>query len=171
MIRLATPDDASALLTLQQRLDRQTNFMLLEPDERDPHIDLLERRLEAQAGHRSFDLVSYRDAEFEESRSVLAGWLSVEVLPWRRAAHVGYIVLGVDAVHSGRGFGGALLEAGRREAARRGLRRLELTVRVDNLRALELYERHGYQIEGRRRSALLCGSVHVDEYFMAQLLT
>lgn len=171
MIRLAVSDDAPALLALQQRLDCQSSFMLLEPDERDPSPDPLRRRLGAQGSRGSFDLVADCPTGLHEPHKALAGWLCVEVSPWRRAAHVGYVVLGVDIGHSGQGIGGALLEAGHREAVRRGLGRLELTVMVDNLRAFDLYRRHGYQVEGRRRGALLRAGEYADEYFMAQLLT
>jgi hypothetical protein len=40
-VRIAGPDDAEALLRLKQRLDRETAFMLLEPDERDTSVQTL----------------------------------------------------------------------------------------------------------------------------------
>ena len=100
----------------------------------------------------------------------LVGWLYVAVTPYRRVAHVGSLALGVDAAHASRGLGSALLESSRAEAARRGLRRLELTVMADNLRALNLYLRHGYQVEGLRRGSLVRQDRCIDEYLMAQLL-
>jgi hypothetical protein len=33
VLRIAGPDDAVALMKLKQRLDEETSFMLLEPDE------------------------------------------------------------------------------------------------------------------------------------------
>ena len=40
-IRIAGPGDPAALLRLKQRLDLQTAFMLLEPDERDTSVQAL----------------------------------------------------------------------------------------------------------------------------------
>ena len=40
-VRVAGRDDAAALLGLKQRLDLQTSFMLLEPDERDTSVQAL----------------------------------------------------------------------------------------------------------------------------------
>jgi hypothetical protein len=40
-VRMAGPGDAAALLRLKRRLDRQTSFMLLEPDERDTSVQVL----------------------------------------------------------------------------------------------------------------------------------
>jgi ribosomal protein S18 acetylase RimI-like enzyme len=162
-IRLAGPDDAAALLALQRRLDTQSAFMLLEPDERERAPGRLRARLESQDLAGSFDLIAEREAR-------LLGWMSVEVLPFRRARHCGYVVIGVDTAAAGRGIGTALLTAGAAEAQRRGLRRLELTVMTDNLRALSLYVRSGFEVEGLRRQALDRNGTVIDEYYMGRLL-
>jgi ribosomal protein S18 acetylase RimI-like enzyme len=164
-IRLASPDDAIALLALQHRLDSQPPFMLLEPGEREQAPDRLRARLQAQGGAANFDLI----AEDEESGRVV-GWVSVEVLAFRRARHCGYVVIGVDAAAAGRGLGRDLLAAAEREASGRGLRRLELTVMTDNLRAVGLYLRGGFRMEGLRHRALLRDGAAIDEYYMGKLL-
>jgi ribosomal protein S18 acetylase RimI-like enzyme len=164
-IRLASADDAGALLGLQHRLDAQSPFMLLEPGEREQAPGRLRARLHGQASAGSFDLV----AEDEESGSVV-GWLSVQVLPFRRARHTGHVVIGVDAAAAGRGIGRGLLATAEQQARSRGLRRLELTVMTDNLRALTLYLRNGFQVEGLRRHALHREGRTIDEYYMAKLL-
>jgi hypothetical protein len=69
-IRMASPDDAAALLALQHRLDAQSRFMLLEPGEREQAPDRLRARLLAQSRAGSFDLI----AEEEKSGHVV-GWL------------------------------------------------------------------------------------------------
>lgn len=170
VIRLAVPADAAALLALQQRLDRQSSFMLFEPDERDPDPHALRHRLAAQGNCGGLDLVAVDPQGLPGGQAELVGWLSVAVAPYRRVAHVGALALGVDAAHASRGLGSALLEGCRAEAARRGLTRLELVLMADNLRALNLYLRHGYQVEGLRRGSLVREGRRVDEYFMALLL-
>ena len=45
VLRIAGPSDAAALMKLKQRLDEETSFMLLEPDERDTSIRALARAL------------------------------------------------------------------------------------------------------------------------------
>ena len=137
--------------------------MLLEPDERDQTPDRLRERLQGQGATGSFDLVA-------DGQGELLGWLSVDVLPYRRASRTGYLVMGVDAATTGRGIGRALLTAALAEARRRGLRRVELTVMTDNLRAISLYLRSGFQVEGCRRQAVLRDALAIDEYYMAQLL-
>jgi RimJ/RimL family protein N-acetyltransferase len=162
-IRKAGPDDAAALLGLLHKLDAQSAYMMMEPGEREAAPDRLHERLAAQDTAGSFDLVA-------EETGRLAGWLSAEVLPFRRARRTGYLVLGVDADFAGRGSGAALLATAADEAQLRGLWRLELTVMADNLRALGLYARCGFQVEGLRRRALIRDGAPVDEYYMGRLL-
>ncbi len=40
-----------------------------------------------------------------------------------------------------------------------------------NARAIRVYERHGFQVEGRRRQCLLVDGRYVDELYMAKLLS
>lgn len=166
MIRLGRASDSKALHELQCRLDEQTDLMLLEPGERGKTDSALRRRLATQEEAGGFDLVAPDGAD--PSRFV--GWLSVEVLPDARARHSRYVVIGVDQDASGRGVGSELMRRGLEEAGHRGLRRLELTVMTDNHRAIGLYLRHGFLVEGLRRQAVLRAGRPVDEYHMGLLL-
>jgi ribosomal protein S18 acetylase RimI-like enzyme len=160
-VRRAGPADADALLALQTALDGESEFMLLEPAERESSPDELRRRL---GDGPSYLIV----AEGDEGE--LAGYVEVSVLPYARARSTGYVVMGVRASYAGRGLGRALLEAARDEAVTRGLRRLELTVMTHNRRALSLYLSCGFEVEGLRRDALVIGGVRRSEYYMGLLL-
>jgi len=61
------------------------------------------------------------------------------------------LTMAVDPGHWGRGIGTALLQALLAEAVARGCGEVFLEVRVDNLRAQELYRRHGFVRIGLRR--------------------
>lgn len=61
----------------------------------------------------------------------------------------------------------ALLSAALAWSKGAGLRRVDLTVRVGNVRAIALYERFGFQVEGVRRSSLVVGGQYVDEFLMS----
>ncbi len=87
-----------------------------------------------------------------------------------RRAHVGSIGMGVHDGFTGRGIGRRLLEAVIDHADNwLGLRRLELTVNVDNASAIRLYESVGFEIEGRERQSILRAGVLVDAYHMGRL--
>jgi len=48
--------------------------------------------------------------------------------------------------------------------------RLELTVMVHNERAIRLYKKMGFEIEGTKKHSLLISGSYVDEYHMAKLI-
>lgn len=69
--------------------------------------------------------------------------------------HVGTLGMGVVRAYSQQGIGSSLLARAIEHAWGSGLKRLELQVFADNAPAIALYERHGYEIEGRQRYARL----------------
>jgi L-phenylalanine/L-methionine N-acetyltransferase len=87
-----------------------------------------------------------------------------------RRSHVGMIGMIVHDDFCRRGIGTAMLAA-LIDAADNwlALRRLELTVYVDNAGAIALYEKSGFTIEGTRRQDAFRGGTYVDSYAMARL--
>lgn len=91
----------------------------------------------------------------------VVGWCDVTAAFGQTRAHVG--ILGIALLPEARhkGLGALLMEAAIAKAWSRGLTRLELTVRADNLNAIKLYERFGFEHEGlRRRGGCLMGEYH-----------
>jgi ribosomal protein S18 acetylase RimI-like enzyme len=163
-IRVADPRDAAALLRLKQRLDQETSFMLLEPGERDTSAGKLAAELDAIAQSGNSAVIA------AESAGELTGYAEVRGGAFRRNRATGYLVIGVLVQASGQGVGTALLTEAKRWAAAHGLHRLELTVMADNHRAIGLYERLGFTVEGRRVHCLLVGGRFIDELYMAVIL-
>jgi len=84
--------------------------------------------------------------------------------------HAGEIGMMVDEAWQGRGVGGRLLAALLELAdGHLGLTRVELEVVADNERAVRLYERHGFETEGRKRRAVLRPGGPADLLVMARL--
>lgn len=50
------------------------------------------------------------------------------------------------------------------------LHRLELTVMRHNEKAISLYEKMGFELEGVRKQALYVDGIFVDEYYMGKIL-
>jgi RimJ/RimL family protein N-acetyltransferase len=80
-------------------------------------------------------------------------------------------VLGMGVVHDWRrrGVGAALVAAALAAAKERGMTRVELTVRVDNLAAVGLYEKLGLVREGLLRRHMRVDGRYVDAHAMAWL--
>lgn len=86
-----------------------------------------------------------------------------------RLRHSGHVFLYVAREHQGQGLGTRLMQALLDVADRwLMLRRVELTVLVDNDRAKKLYERLGFQVEGRRKMSIISEGELKDEWLMAR---
>lgn len=88
-----------------------------------------------------------------------------------RRKHAGGIGMGVRDDWQGKGVGSALMEAIIDLADNwLNLSRLELTVYIDNEPAVHLYQKFGFEIEGRLRDYAFRGGEYVDVYQMARVL-
>lgn len=87
-----------------------------------------------------------------------------------RRRHAMMLGIGVHPDAHGRGVGSALMDALTRQADDwLGILRIELTVFVDNAPAIRLYERFGFEHEGRLRGYGLREGRYVDAFTMARL--
>jgi RimJ/RimL family protein N-acetyltransferase len=163
--RAARPGDAPGLLALKKLLDRETSFMLIEPDERTE-----------DSAHVAADLGGLADTGnsvviVAEIAGRLAGYAEARGGLFRRNRITAQVVIGVLAAASGQGVGSGLLRELELWTSAHGIARLELTVMAHNHRARRLYERMGFEVEGRRRQCLLVDGRSVDELYMAKLLS
>lgn len=90
-----------------------------------------------------------------------------------RQAHT--IYLGGFAVlpsYQGKGLGTKVLDHIKKEAIGQGKKRIELTVDIRNERAIALYRKAGFEIEGalKMSSKLSETNAYYDEYLMALIL-
>jgi len=97
----------------------------------------------------------------------VVGWCDVNPKTHVTQRHSGVLGMGVAASHRGRGIGSALLRATLDAAAAQGIRRVELVVRADNAAAIALYERLGFELEGRLRDYMVVDGVSYDALQMA----
>jgi putative acetyltransferase len=107
----------------------------------------------------------------ENQEERIIGMLGLHVVqPGLRRAHVRGLGIAIDAAWQGQGVGDRLMKAALHWADQwAGVLRIELTVIADNQRAIKLYERHGFLIEGRMRAHILRDGVLTDTYIMSRL--
>jgi len=165
-IREAAPADAEQLLAnIRAMLAEPDVDVPLAPDEFDLTV---EREREILA-----ELAAARDAVMlvATAGGELVGQTSCKPVSTRRALrHAVTLGISVRRDWRGRGVGGALVAAAIAWAERVGVRRIELNVFARNARAIALYERHGFAIEGRRRAAICTNGEYLDDLVMARLL-
>jgi RimJ/RimL family protein N-acetyltransferase len=163
-VRCACETDAAALLCLRRALFAETNCMLWEPEEFTATADDERKFIAWLASKTNSHLL------VAEDETCLVGFLAVAGGDRNRNRHAGLVFMGVRRAHWSRGLATALLNEAISWAAKASLRRLELTVHTTNTRAVALYQRFGFEIEGTRRASLLVDGEYRDEYLMSRLL-
>ena len=100
----------------------------------------------------------------------VVGQLGLQVVNRPRRRHAGTIGMSVHDDWQGKGVGSALMAAAVNLADNwLNLLRLELHVYVDNEPALHLYQKFGFEIEGRLRLYAYRNGQYVDSYAMARI--
>ena len=163
IVRPAAASDADCLLSLFSRLERETPFFPWMPGERTLTASDIEDRL-AECSNGSWHiLIAQRDGE-------LAGYVDIRRGGLQRLAHGAFLELGIGKLHWGAGLGKRLMLAAEDWARDNAVTRIAFPVVSENLRAVGLYLRLGYTIEGCRRRVYRIDERLVDEYMLAKLL-
>ncbi|GGE41097.1 GCN5 family N-acetyltransferase [Pullulanibacillus camelliae] len=164
-IRAVEVSDAAQFLQLSQTLDRESTFMLYEPGERQLTIDEQKEALQSIVEDTSKHLIVAEDGE------TLVGFVMVIGNGLKRISHRAAIVIGILSAYQGKGLGRKLLAAAEKKAKESGVHRLELTVMAQNKRALWLYSRSGFNVEGIRRKAIKLEESFMDEFYMSKMIS
>jgi RimJ/RimL family protein N-acetyltransferase len=88
--------------------------------------------------------------------------------PWIK--HIGSFGMAVRKQHWGQGIGSRLLQSMERHARKTEILRIEAEVRAGNDRGIQLYEKNGFKIEGRREKAAFINGAFEDEFYIAKCL-
>ena len=161
-IRRARPDDAAAIARMMDEPGVYANLMQMPYASEEAHRA---RLVEGQApGKTDLSLVA------ELAGTVVGSAGMHPVGPALRRRHAVVIGISVIAEAQGKGVGTALMRALCDYADRwMGVLRIELTVYDDNARAIALYRKFGFEIEGRHRGYALRDGRYVDALTMARL--
>lgn len=161
VIRDALRRDAAASVALRKSIFGETDFLLYAPDEYLTTPDEFSAQLE-------------RIAASDHSRSLLAeidgapvGLLGAAGSSVPRLRHSADVYIGALRDYWGRGIGSALLAEVLTWAPSVGISRLALFVMKGNVRAIALYQRLGFRVEGARRRAYIINGQPVDDLLMA----
>jgi RimJ/RimL family protein N-acetyltransferase len=163
LVRCAEVGDSEQLSALIHRLASETDYMSREPTEVTAATENQRQRIQAMASaDRELLLVAMVDAQ-------MVGTLGFDIRPLARFRHQGEFGLGVVRDFWGRGVGTALVQTLCDWADSSGLLKLTLRVDVENERAVRLYERLGFVVEGRLRKDSRHAGGFRDAFVMARI--
>jgi putative acetyltransferase len=101
----------------------------------------------------------------------IAGQITLRIEPNLRRRHVASFGMGVDASYHGQGVGSLLLKTITDLCDNWiNVRRIELTVFVDNHAALALYQKFGFEIEGTSKCFAVRDGKFVDAHHMGRVV-
>ena len=161
LVRGGTADDAPAILEYVEAICRETDFLSFGPGEFGYTV----------AQERAI----IREYEAADNRLLLVGLVGEAVVamltfgggPRPRNRHTGEFGISVRRAYWGRGIASALIDRLLDWArASRVVTKINLRVRTDNVRAIALYERKGFIVEGTIKREIRIGDGYYDHHVM-----
>ena len=164
-IREATKADAQALLDYIRMVAGETEFLSFDPTE---WVTTLEQEEAFIEKHRTGENTLIIVAESEDR---VVGLLNVHATHKKRLRHNGEFGITVAQSHWGTGIGSAfmtyMIDWAKKNPV---IRKLNLKVNASNKKAIHMYEKFGFKIEGLiKRDIFLHGEFH-DAYVMGLLI-
>ncbi|NMP21788.1 GNAT family N-acetyltransferase [Sulfobacillus harzensis] len=161
LVRDARAADADALITLLDQVGREEIF-------------IADERAQLTAAQEA-EIIQRRDPEtgvilVVEQNQEVVGSLEMIRGTFHKNRHTAIFGMALLPNSRGRGLGEGLLTSAERWARMVGVKKISLAVFATNLAAIRLYQRLGYQEEGRRRGQYLLRDHLVDEIWMAHWL-
>lgn len=161
-IRKCEINDADNMLKMLLELDKETEYMLFEADERPNDINRVKAMINQSVNGDNLLLIATEDDN-------IIGFLSAQRGILRKIKHTAYIVVGIREKFRGKGIGKRLFCDLDLWAKENNISRLELTVMCPNSIAKQLYEKNGFEIEGTKRNAIFMNGKYIDEYYMSKI--
>ena len=150
---------------MRRLLEEPDRHIPLDPDEFTVDVPT-ERKILGEFGAAGNSV--YLGAEVDGG---IVGEINLKGRTRRGLRHAATLGMSVARDRRGQGVGDRLVGHAVEWARRSGvLSRIELEVYVVNEPAIRLYRKHGFEIEGRRRSIIRRGDAYEDDYVMALLL-
>ena len=161
LIRETTVADAAAILEHVEHISGESDFLTVGPGEFELTVAQEEEYLrDSQQSDNKLYIIALVDND-------LVGALSFSAGSRTRVRHSGELAMSVRKSHWGLGLGSRLLEA-LIGWAKDGhiVKKINLRVRTDNQRAIQLYKGQGFVMEGLITKAIFMDDHYYDFFWM-----
>lgn len=164
-IREATQDDARSLSHFIKNLDKESQFLLYNPGERNDDVGLIKAYLDkSNQRTRSIMFISVNDSHD------IVGFICGESSNLQRLSHVMKVNIGVLKKYRKYGLGRQLTATILSHAKQVGITRVEATIINANKPSLNLCKKFGFEIEGIKRKSIKISDHYFNEYLMSKLI-
>lgn len=162
-IRERTIDDVNNFCEFLIKLDNEAKYMLFEIGERNVSKEVVLKNTESVIGNGDTCYIAV-------DKDKIIGFIIAVREKFIRTNHVATVVIGILEEYCSKGIGYTLFQNIFSWASENNVKRLELTVITENKRAVNLYKKLGFNIEGVRTSSTLIDGIYYDEYYMAKII-
>lgn len=164
LIRDLAKEDAPEMLAYLAIIAGESANLTFGPGEQIITLDEEEKFLEAQRlSQRNLMITAIVDGK-------ITACLNFSSSPRERLKHVGSFGVSVLKEYWGLGIGKLLLEEMIDHARAIGVTKINLKVRTDNTRAINLYAKLGFVIEGMERHGMKIDEEYVDFFYMGLII-
>ncbi len=151
--------------------DFELVYSIYMADSINPYMSF--EKISQQAFKECFNVMANRDEfVFYQENGVRVGIFSLIYGQWRKQHFATIGALAIFPEHQGKGVASRMMRAVFEHLKQRNIKRLELIVECDNPKAISLYKKLGFEIEGTLRAYLKRDNADelIDDYAMSILL-
>lgn len=163
--RRAREGDAGKIVDFYNYVGGETSYLSFEKDEYPMNVKEQEENIRSLEGKKASIMLLAMDGE------EIAGIATINSSAKIKARHDGELGIVVAKRYQGQGIGTELIRQLIQWAKGNGVTtRLSLDTRADNVKAVELYMKFGFVVEGCRRNSTLLDGKYYDLYVMGMML-
>ncbi len=164
-IREAVPNDASELLKYLNTVGGETDYLTFGKDGMRLSLEQEMAFIDAKRKDESqLFIVGTVDEEIVATLGIVTG-------KRKRISHCGEFGMSVSKDYWNLGIGSLMMDYLQDWVERRGIiKKINLLVRTDNIRAINLYLKKGFLVEGRNRNGMQIDGEFFDFYYMGKIL-
>lgn len=164
LIREANIEDAENIIEYIKIVSDETDFLISDSSERNFTV---KKEKEFLQNMQNSILEKMFLCEIENK---IVGICSIEGVNKIRIKHRVDLAITVLKNYWGNKIGEKLIDYAIEYCKSNSIKKIELTVRIDNERALKLYKKFGFEIEGEIKKFIYFGGNYYNCYFMGLLL-
>ena len=163
--RTPTVEDAEQIVDFYNRMGGETSFLSFEENEYPVSVSQQKDSIKFLENNATNMMLLAVDGE------EIAGIITISSSHKIKSRHDGVLGIVVAQKYQGQGVGTNLIKQAVAWARGNGItRRLSLDTRADNISAVNLYLKSGFEFEGCRKNATLLNGIYYDTYVMGMML-